>query len=224
MNGTALTLIARDLIKDEVAPYLWSDATILRYLRKAEREMCKRTHVLIDAAVTFNATAGLPPTYTLGANVLRVYAVRVAANKYPLGRLRGQAYGIHMQDTLGEPTVFSTNLSGKNITLYPAPDATYPMEAICAIMPSAAVSAGTNSKLPDEHQEELAGYAAYRCLITNDVDGEQVGTANEYKDAWYEYLRDLKRELYRYRTGDKLVMQNWTGGYNGGSGNVSIGA
>lgn len=224
MTGIELIAVVRDLIKDEVSPYLWSDEAILRYLRKAEREMCEKTHVLIDPAVTFSATNTSPPTFTLDDTVLRVYAVRVVANAYPLNKLRSRAYGIHMQDTEGEPTVWSTDLGHKKVTLYPVPDTTYPMEAICAVNPTDPVAMGVDSELPPEHHEELANYAAYRCLITNDVDGERVGTATEYRDLWGVYLRDLKRDIYRYRTGDKLVMQNWTGGYNGGASNVSVGS
>jgi hypothetical protein len=223
MNSTELTEIVRSYIKDEVSPYLWSDAEILRYLRKAEREMCEKTHVLIDAAITFDATAGLPPTYELDSNVLRVYAVRVAANYRPLDRLRGQAYNMQYQDTTGEPTTWSTFLGDRLITLYPAPDETYAMEAICAVMPATPIGPTTDSSIPEEHQDELANYAAYRCLATNDVDGEQVGTAAVYEDLWGVYLRDLKREIYRYRTGDKLVLVNWTGARNGGASNISVG-
>jgi len=223
MTGNDLIEIVRDLIKDEKAPYLWSDATILRYLQKGEREMCERTHVLIDPAVAFTATVTTPPTFTLADNVLRVYAVRVAANSTPLSRLRSTAYGIHMQDTVGEPKTFSTDLGHKKVTLYPAPDVEYAMEGICAITPDNPVTSGVDSELPPEHHEELAGYAAYRCLITNDVDGERVGTANEFRDNWGEYLRDLKRDIYRFRTGDKLVLQNWTGARNGGAANIRVG-
>ena len=222
MTGHELIAITRELTKDETAPYLWSDAEILRYIQRGERLMCKETHVLIDTAVTFSTVVDTT-TYTLDDTVLRVYAVRVAANTYPLGRLRSRAYGIHMQDTVGEPSVFSTELGSKKITLYPAADVVYPMEAICAVMPTNAVANGVDSELPDEHQEELATYAAYRCLITNDVDGERVGTANEYKDEWGVYLRDLKREIYRYRTGEMLILQNWTGGHNGGASNIRVG-
>lgn len=222
MNSNDLIEIVRDYVKDKVAPYLWSDAEILRHLRKAERLMCERTHVLVDPNITFDTVASTV-SYTIDSNVLRVYAVRVLANDYPLGRLRGRSTKLYMQATEGEPTVFSSEMSDRNILLYPVPDDVYTMQAICAIHPSAPIGPTTDSELPAEHQEELANYAAYRCLITNDVDGERVGTAGEFQELWETYLRDLKREIYRYRTGDMLVLQNWTGARNGGSSNTSVG-
>lgn len=222
MNANDLIEIVRDYVKDETVPYLWPDTAILRHLRKAERLICERTHVLIDPAVTFD-TAASTTTYTMASNVLRTYALRVAANTEPLGRLRGRSYGIHMQDTEDEPRYFSTELADRAVTLYPVPDAVYSMEAICAITPNTPVGPIDDSELPTEHQEELANYAAYRCLITNDVDGERVGTAKEFQELWEVYIRDLKREIYRYRTGDMLVMQNWTWAINGGSSNTSVG-
>lgn len=223
MNGNALIALVREYIKDEESPYLWSDDLIIQHLQKAEREMCAKTHVLINTAVAFD-TVSTQNIYDLGTDVLRVYAVRVAANGYPLNRLRGKANSLYMQsDNTGEPKIFSTNLSYRSVTLYPSPDAVYSMEAICAVYPATPIDNETESLLDSEHHVELANYAAYRCLTTNDVDGAEIGTADQYKDMWYEYLRDLKRDIYRYRTGDSLVLQNWTGASPNGSSNVKVG-
>lgn len=214
MDGEELIAEVRTQIKDTVSPYLFSDETILRHLQEAERRMCRDTHVLVSTTET-QALSASTPTYTLGDHILRVYASRIQGETKPLNRLRGAAYGLHLSATEDTPTLFSTNVGHKKITFYPVPDTTMTAELICAVMPTTAVAKGVQSSIPDEHQNALIDYASYRCLVTNDADGEQVGTAREFQDAWGEYIRDLKRDIYRYRTDDKLVLQNWTGKVRG---------
>ena len=214
MTGDELISDVRSLIQDEVAPYLWADEAILKLLRDAERTMCKQTHVLINTEVPLDVEADTA-TYTLDRRILRVYASRVAGSRQALGRLRGAAYGVHIMDTLGTPRHFTTNLGDKRVSFYPVPDAEYTIEMLCAVMPGTPVSEDTDSEIPEEHQHALVDYAAYRCLIIPDEDGESTAAAETYKESWLKYLRDLKRELYRYRTGDKLVLTHWTGTYNG---------
>lgn len=214
MNGDELISDVRVLVQDATEPYLWTEDTILKFLREAETLMCKGTHVLVAPDIALDVTAEVS-TRTIDARILRVYAARIAGSNRALGRLRGAAYSVAMLDTLATPRHFTTNLGDRYITLYPVPDVAYTLELICAVLPSDPVDYDTDSEIPEEHQTALVDYAAYRCLIIPDEDGESLVNADIYKERWGKYVRDLKRDIYRYRTGDSLVLTHWTGNYNG---------
>lgn len=214
MTGQELLELARVYLSDDTTPYLWSDELILRHLNEAQKVFCEKTHALLDIAVTVSATASTA-TYNLPQNVLRVYAARISGDNTQLARTRGEAYAMSMLDTLSEPRYFSTSVGDRKLTLYPVPDGTYSIELICAIRPSTVLTEDNSPSIAEEYHENLVDFACYKCLITNDVDGNNTGTAMEFRARWEDFIRDTKRDIYRYRTGDKLVVQNWTWGRNG---------
>jgi len=214
MTGDDLISDVRVLVQDATKPYLWSDDVILKYLREAEKLFCKGTHILVDPDVSTTVEANTP-THKVGDTILRIYAAKITGASKQLGRLRGAPYAAHMSDTIGTPQYFTTGLGDKYITVYPAPDVETALDLICAIMPSNFVELDTESEVPEEYQPALVDYATYRCLIIPDEDGENMNTAELYENRWLAAVRDAKAEIYRYRTGDKLVLTHWAGARNG---------
>lgn len=100
------------------------------------------------------------------------------------------------------------------LTVFPAPDAVDVIEIMCAVTPESLIEKGKEASVPTEHQYILTYYAAYRCLVIPDEDGQSLAVAGEYKDQWGEAVRDLKREIYRFRTADRMLIENWTGNQN----------
>lgn len=216
MTGDELITLTRELLRDEVSPYLWSNETILRYLQEAEREMCKRTHVILSTSLTAAVTAGTK-TVVLPANVIQVLAARISGETRPMRQMRAEHFEAHDQTvSTGTPRFYTMGLGNKRLTLYPEPDANVTVEYLAAIYPSSQFDESSDPGIPEEHHHALGSYAAYRCLRTKDPDGEELQEHQAYRAEWELYLRDLKRELFTYRVGDKAAINLWTQGYNYG--------
>lgn len=216
MTGDELITLTRELIRDEVSPFLWSNETILRYLQEAEREMCKKTHVLLDTTLTVDITTGTK-TVVLPQNILQVLAARVQGEDFPLRQSRATHFETHLNErTTGTPRCFTMGLGNKRMSVYPEPDADITVEYLAAIYPANQFTDTSSPAVPAEHHHILGSYAAYRCLRTKDPDGEELQEHMVYRQEWGEYLRDMKRDLFVYRIGDKAAINDWTQGFNYG--------
>lgn len=217
MELTDLLAAVRDEIADQAEPHLWSDETITKYLNEGENEFCRKTGILVDDTITFNTVAGTS-TYSLRATyprVIRVLGVKQGSTDL-LSRQRGANLKQHLDTTSqGQPTVFSTYLAPTSVTLYPTPDAVYTITCLCTVRPTYPIEDMLEPTIDEEFHYALVNYASYKCLITNDVDGSQIGTAETFKQMWYEYIRDINRDIYRGRRTDDIILPGLTGRRNG---------
>lgn len=208
MTGTELIEYVRVLTADIAKPYLWSDDNILRFLQEAEKQFCRRTHV-IRKDRTLDLVAGTT-TYVLPDSVLKVYGASITGTQ--LSYLLGDAIHIHYTTATGEPRSFVTGMDNRRMTFYPSPDGAYTVDMFCATYPDDPVALATESEIPEEYQYLLCDFAAYKCLITNDVDGTNVGTGQKFEQRWNEGILEAKRAHFWYRTPDRVAMPQWTGG------------
>lgn len=104
MTGAELLSDLRSRIDDEVVPYLWSDAELMRYLNYAQAQACRRAQLIVDGSnaqdlgtsgTAGTAGGGMAPlasvtiipntaTYTLSRLVLQIKRVKLATMAYPL--------------------------------------------------------------------------------------------------------------------------------------------
>jgi hypothetical protein len=211
MDKDEIVAAVREETADTVAPYLWSEAVILRYLDQGEKEFCRYTGVLIDGGIRFSTKSGKSSyqiTGFTGDKILRVLGVK--AGDTILTRMRGSPLKAFWDTNTSEPKYFSTHYNMKDIVLYPVPDDVYSMTVLASVSPDGTILQNNGPYIPEEYHEVLVYYAAYKCLITNDADGNNVGTAEQFKDLWYEELREIKRSFYRGRAGDIVTTTKWT--------------
>lgn len=216
MTGDELVTLTRELIRDEVAPFLWSTETIIRYLQEAEREMCKRTHVLLSTSLSVTFATGVN-TATLPANVLQVLSAKVNGETQSLHRARAQHFPMYQNSTTtGTPRCYTTGMGSRRMVVHPVPDADVDVDYVAAIFPLIQFEESDSPSVPEERHHILGSYAAYRCLRTKDPDGEELQEHMVYKQEWEIYLRDMNRELSVYRIGEKAAINQWTRGFNYG--------
>lgn len=209
MTGDELISATRRELKDEVTPYLWSDETILLFLQNAELEFCRETHVLIESDITFDTIAG-EAVYAMPSNVLHMYDVFDTTTGYVLASARGRMMAPSFNSE-GRPTSYSRSRGNKTVVFYPTPDAVYSMQVAAAVRPSVTFGYDTEPQIDEEDHHSLTWYAAARCLVTNDVDGGNVGTADKFMRLWGRYLVERKRNEFSYRTGSTFRHQSWAG-------------
>jgi hypothetical protein len=100
MTARELINLARDRFDDEAEPYRWSDNTLLAHLNEAEREACRRAHLIIDkSTATYCRILVKPgdPNVTLNSKVLVVRACYLGP--YVRGTLSWDAASHSLLDT-----------------------------------------------------------------------------------------------------------------------------
>jgi hypothetical protein len=208
MTGSELIAYTRTLLADSTEPYLWSDDFLLTALQEAERLFCMRTHLnVVEESVT---TAADSSTYALPENTLKVVFAHI--DDTPVDRLTAPSSTVYLRSARGKPTGYVTGFPTRNVTFYPTPDAAYIVDLIIAALPEEGFGASDDPVVPAEWQLLLADFAAHKALITNDVDGNNVGTATTFMQRWELGVLEAKRMDYLLRTSPRAPLRSWTGG------------
>ncbi len=110
MTGQELVSHLREsILDDNVAPYLWSDTELIRYLNYAEVQTCRRAHLIIDGTTGSDSGTGIwslgtggtrgsggikslctlsviasQATYNLSPKVLQIKRCQLLSMTYPL--------------------------------------------------------------------------------------------------------------------------------------------
>lgn len=209
-TGAELTTQVRDYTRDRVQPYKLSDPFIIGQLADGISTLCKQTHVLIDPAVPLTLAADVN-LVAQASNVLQVYAARIVGDNQVLSQHRGPAAALHVHAASDKPRVWSTNLGPGRILFWPTPDEEYEVEMICAVKPTARITSATDSGLEEDDEAAVVKYALSQCLLVHDIDGLNPGAGSELFEVWRRYVINLRQEIYRYRTGDRMVIEYWAG-------------
>jgi hypothetical protein len=185
--------IFSSVLKDSVETPLWGVPLILLYLKEAQELFCRKTHIL-SKSVGLSVVA-LENMVPLPAGILKVYHAEL--DTVPLRHV----VGIESSAANGTPYCFSTdNLSGM-IKLYPTPVSSGALSLRVAALPTSAPSLYPEVELeiPEEYHLALGDWVAYRCLMTEDVDGKSSEGAAQYRRQWDETISLAKRQLFNHR-------------------------
>lgn len=216
MTGAELLEYVRsDLLRDSAQPYLWSDELIFKYLTEAQQIMAEETYCLSDnstESITTITTEADTAEYDLSDLVLHVYSARVSTVSYNMRDWTSRVVPSHLLTTTGQPVAYSLDEALGVIRFYPVPEDEYTIYLRVARLPQTAISDDDDPEIPTRLHIDLGDFAAYRCLLNNDVDGNNKGAAAEFLGAWHEKLSKAKHRYYRLRHGaNPTAMTNWTG-------------
>lgn len=209
-----LTILRNDVLRDYAVPYLWSDDLLMTYLNEAQNVMAEDTHCLLDnsSLVAELVTSDGQAEYDLDAAVIHVYSVVHDNEYFPLRDATSNRFGAPVTTATGKPTAYVLDEALSTITLFPTPDATYTLNMRVARRPLEAMSDTVDPEIPARLHLDLIEYAAYRCLVNNDSDAQNIGKSKVFLDSWTRRVLDAKRKYYRLRHGaDPTAVRNWTG-------------
>jgi hypothetical protein len=201
VTGAELLALAREILRDETLPYLFSDTTLYRYLNEAPQRMAERSFCIVDDESYEVSLDASVRSYTLDSNILQVLGARVDGETSPLQAGFTPLGGAFFNGSEGMPTRYSMIGGAHKISFYPTPDDTYTVKLVAAVRPSVDIAATTSPEVPAQFHPALADYAASKCLLQNDVDGLNVASAQALGASFLEACRDLKRLVYQYRLG-----------------------
>jgi hypothetical protein len=204
---------------------LWTDETLLRYIRDAERKFARQTLMIRDgtSAQYCNFTLQADQRdYPLHALVIAVVSARAADQQSDLFRV-GHAlvqeprrstldYEAIANDTAstGAPTAIYTDetlvYAGNGrvtASVYPLPDAAADGTVVTARvvrLPKGEYTTDCldrNSEIPEDYQFDVLQWAAYRAKATHDADAGDSGGADKHKAAYDEAVVRALRETRR---------------------------
>lgn len=215
MTGDELLAYTRqDLLHDTAQPRLWSDDLILRYLNEAQRLFCRLTYCLTqtdERLDTVELDEG-ESTYPIDKKILHIFGAGIEGASQELRDYTFRALPNLLAGSTGRPSIYVLNQRNHEIRVYPVPDQAYTLKLRIAALPISEITFDSAPEIPEQYHIDLPEYVAYRCLVTAEVDGSNLGSADKFKESWNARVAEAKREYYRLRMGNNpTARNNWTG-------------
>lgn len=228
------------MLRDIKRPYLWSDATLLRYIQDAEHRFARHTLCIRDGdteAITQVALEADNKSYVLDKSVISVLSARYDTDKNNLQR-SGFAIVSERSDTsnnvenwyisavedTGRPNAYLTdetlvngNAARVTLTVYPTPTAVEAGKVLylrVIRLPRTVYSIDfldVESEIPEDYQIDCLDWAAYRALRNNDVDAGEPNKAAGFKTSFEGAVALAINDLKRTLFADTRVKYGQNG-------------
>lgn len=158
MTGAEIILAAReDFLDDAVAPFLWSDTLLERYLNLAEAEACRRASLLLDDTTAEDSEATPLPlcsltvvadtsSYVISKKILRILTCVPASTSRPIEKKTEDwldEFYTTWRSAEGDPVYFLEKKG--RITLVPQPVSDDTIQLSIVRLPLADMTVGTKS-------------------------------------------------------------------------------
>ena len=193
--------------------FLWSDASLVRYINDAENKFARRTRCLRDSTtakvVEITLEEGVE-YYPLHASIIGVMSA--ATPTTPLrrtmeGTLNGAPADIAggtfapTKGATGYPVWFSTDDSVRTLRIVPIPDAAtegtvirlrverLPLNALALTSPTA------SPEIPVDYHLDILEWAAFRAYRNHDIDAENTQKANSHRAAFNTAVEEVARGI-----------------------------
>lgn len=207
--------------------YLWTDATLIRYINEAQRRFARKGLILRDgrtAEVTqFTLQTGVNE-YALHPSVLGVVSAKLATDAGDLKRAGHAAFDTYQSpDTYyfdpgqlasmppGKPLAYGTDeyLSGDDndsvaavtLRVYPTPSADYNGQTIKMRVVRLPIDPlkqlNQVPEIPEDHHLEMLDWAAYLALRIVDHDAGNPQRANEFRASFEDHVRNARSSAMR---------------------------
>ena len=186
--GELLQTIREDYLDDDVAPYLWKQATLLRLLSRAQEEACMRQRLLVDETTPAICEAPLvagQKDYALDPRIVLVESIRYdgrVLNKWTKPQLDRTLPG--WADSVGPITDYLQN--DLTISLLQAPtvaDDGNPLALRVWRLPLNGFSAVTDvPEIPLQYHRDLIWLVIGEAFALPDEDRQDTRRADYYLD------------------------------------------
>lgn len=207
--------------------YLWTDATLKRYINEAQRRFARKGLILRDGKtpeVTEVTLVTNQTEYTLHQSVLGVISAKLVGDPADLARAGHAALDTYRQPDSyyfdpsqlsslqpGKPLAFSTDetlgaddndsVGAISLRIYPAPTAAYNGQKIKLRVVRLPIDPLTSNaqvpEIPEDHHLEMLDWAAYLALRIVDHDAGNPGRANEFRASFEDHVRNARNSAMR---------------------------
>jgi hypothetical protein len=207
--------------------YLWTDATLIRYINEAQRRFARQGLVIRDSKTTEVCEVTMQTgveEYTLHQSVLAVISAKIADDTFDLRRgghsmfdsyraPDDQVFDVNQFASAapGKPLVFSTDetlvaddngsVSVVSMRLYPKPSADYNGLKVKLRVVRLPIEPLKGLKqvpeVPEDHHLDMLDWAAYLALRVVDHDAGNPGRAHEFRKMFENHVRDARATAMR---------------------------
>lgn len=221
--------------------YLWSDATLIRYIAESERRFARKGLVLRDNTskdATYVTLKAGQAEYVLHPSVIAVLSARNADDNTDMKRgghsalsmnqqVDDGAFDVNQLSVLlpGKPRAFSTDeglgpddndsTSAVTMRLYPVPSAEWDTKIVRLRVVRTPLEPLKNlTQIPEigeDHHLEMLDWAAYLALRIVDHDAGDVARAAEFRASFEDHVKEARRNAMR----KMFAPQSWGFGRNG---------
>ena len=176
---TAADLIAafRDEASDKVKPYLWSDDWLLNIASEAEREACRRAHLLVDSSASFCSVSvsANDPLIDIDPLILDIRRAKLSISTYQLTPVKAtemDALNPGWEKHVGTPTSYVTDYQTNAIRLYPNQQVACELNMSVSRLPlKSMASEDDKPEIRIEYRQGLVQWMLYRAYSKVDADG-----------------------------------------------------
>jgi hypothetical protein len=222
--GDLLQTLREDILHDRsdqiagASDYLWSDASLKRFINEAYYRFAREALCIRDGSTSF-VTVASQTNYQLDPSVIAVISAKIATDQADLARAGHAAFATyHTPDAYffdptslsalppGKPVAYSTDeylgvtddgaVSAVVARLYPAPSAAYAGATIQLRVvrePLTHLSDPLDEpELPRAHHLEMLDWAAYLALRIVDHDAGDPGRAQEFRTSFEDAARKAR--------------------------------
>ena len=208
--ATTLELITwlREMLDDEVNPYLWSNSYLLRALNQAEIQACRRAYAIIDkdtASVCCITLSASVATFALHSKILTVRRVQIGSADYPLTQITKVQLDEQYPgwwSVYGVPEHYLIDTTDNTITVYPYPQSVDVASMVVARLPLKSMTLAGSSvpEVPDMYHQELLIWGRREAYLKPDsdtFDPERARAAEEEFTAKFGPLPSARDERLR---------------------------
>ena len=217
MNSTEALARFRHDAGDEIAPYLWSDEAIFRYLDEAQVEFCRRTEGLEDgrspvARVSVAAGDEFAP---LDASILKTRSTRLEHGgvSHALQLLSIEEFetrGYRLLDHPGMPRAAVTGLDPRALRLVPAPHEDMTLQMVVMRLPVTRIDGpGVEFEVALMHQPGLLLYALSLAYARPDPDTMDRVKSEAFAVQFADFCTRARREQGRLRNPNGVTRFSW---------------
>ncbi|KJU83827.1 hypothetical protein MBAV_003987 [Candidatus Magnetobacterium bavaricum] len=193
----------RQLLTDNIPPYLWSDAELVDYLNDAINELLIQTRLLIDSAtpdicridVSANVNA-----YALDKRVIALKRVVSQGTGTLLVRVTQpymDALNANWEQTTGSPRNYLLDATSGYLTLYPTPDKSDTLRLTVYRLPINELTPTAQDLEPEVnyryHPRLIAGILC-RAYEKTDTETFNPTGGQKYNDIWHRFIEDVKKD------------------------------
>lgn len=212
MNSTELIDLFREEMNDAVAPYLWSDNLLYRYLNDAQEMFCRLTEGIEDSSTPEICRLSVIPDqdwYAVSPLILKIREVTDLTTGRPYGVLnmeKASLKGVLFNGNPGPLRLFVTGLEKNKLRAWPRPNlATGVVLSVFRLpLPVSQETAITTDgdqplEIDDRHHVSLLMWMKHKAYGKEDAEAFDRRKSDDYEQRFYAYCSRAFKEQERAR-------------------------
>lgn len=207
MNSTELIDTFREEMNDNVAPYLWSDTLLYRYLDDAQKMFCRKTEGIEDSSTTAITRLDIQAGVEWYAADKRILKVRKAfdtatGHELPVVNMeKAGAEGIRFDGRAAPLKALVAGLEKNKLRAWPKPSDAATVSLSVFRLPLEPITDFGDQELEvgEQHHLALLLWVKHRAYGKEDAETFNRAKGEEYEARFYAYCAEARKEQERAR-------------------------